>query len=211
MPESLPDLSAGPDAVLATGDADAPAPVVTPPDVTPAPLPPRKAPSARFVALAIYVFCTLVYGLFMSDRLLTHSPDNHFAYLADAYLHRTLAVRCSPAETSRNTCPPGGGGNDWARYENRWYVAFPSFPAVVYMPAVAIAGRDFRNRAYDTFFAGIAPALLYLLLERLAREGRSPRSWRENVGFTALFAFGTVYFFSVVQGSVWFTAHMMVA
>ena len=170
---------------------------------------PRKAPSARRIALLVYVFCTLVYGAFMSDRLLTHSPDNHFAYLADAYLHRSLAVRCPPAEVARNTCPPGGGGNDWAHYENRWYVAFPSLPAVVYMPAVAIFGRDFRNRLYDTFFAGIAPALLYLLLERLSREGRSPRSWRENLGFTALFAFGTVYLFSAVQGSVWFTAHVM--
>ncbi len=215
MSEPAPDPSAAPDEASALAEADAPveAPGSASPPASAAPtaIPPRKAPPSRRVALAIYVFCTLVYGLFMSDRLLTHSPDNHFSYLADAYLHRTLAVRCSPAETARNTCPPGGGGNDWARYQNRWYVAFPSFPAVVYMPAVAIAGRDFRNRQYDTFFAGIAPALLYLLLERLSREGRSPRSWLENLGFTALFAFGTVYFFSVVQGSVWFTAHMMVA
>jgi hypothetical protein len=171
----------------------------------------RKAPPAGRIALVVYVVCTIVYAIFAGDRLLTHSPDNHFAYLADSYLHGTLAVRCRPQEAARNTCPPGGGGNDWARYEGRWYVAFPSFPAVLYMPAVAIAGRDFPNRAYDVALAGIAPALLYLLLERLSREKRSRRSWRENVGFAALFAFGTVYFFSVVQGSVWFTAHMVAA
>lgn len=169
----------------------------------------RRAPRAGRVAAIIYVVCTVVYAIFAGDRLKTHSPDNHFSYLAQAYLHGQLAIICPPAEAARNACPPGGGGNDWARFEGKWYVAFPSFPAIVYMPAVALFGRDFPNRAYDVLLAGIAPALLYLLLERLARQGRSLRSWRENLAFTALFAFGTVYFFSAVQGSVWFTAHVI--
>ena len=198
----LPAASASVDSESVASESSPTAPAVAPS---------RKAPPAKRVALAIYVVCTIVYAIFAGDRLLTHSPDNHFAYLANSYLHGTLEIHCPPAEAARNVCPPGGGGNDWARYEGRWYVAFPSLPAVVYMPAVAVAGRDFRNRAYDVLFAGIAPALLYLLLERLSREGRSLRSWKENVGFAALFAFGTVYFFSVVQGSVWFTAHMIAA
>ncbi len=196
--------------------SDAPPAVETPPAA-------RAAPRPGRVAVAIYAVCTIVYAIFAAERLRTHSPDNHFSYLADSFLHRTLAVRCPPAEIARNACPPGGGGNDWARYcrtdvnratgetrQNcRWFVAFPSFPAVVYMPFVAMFGRDFPNRALDVALGGLAPALLYLLLERLSRAGRSKRSWRENVGFSALFAFGTVYFFSAVQGSVWFTAHVV--
>jgi hypothetical protein len=174
----------------------------------PAPVPTARPAPGR-VALLVYAVCVAVYALFAWERLPVHSPDNHFSYLADSYLHGTLSVRCAAAEEARGTCPPGGGGNDWARYGGRWYVAFPSFPAVVYMPPVALLGRDFPNRAYDVLLAGVAPALLYLLLEKLSRKGRSPRSWRENLAFTALFAFGTVYFFTAVQGSVWFTAHVI--
>ena len=146
---------------------------------------------------------------FAAERLAVHSPDNHFAYLADSYLHGTLEVRCAPEALQARTCPPGGGGNDWALYNNRWFVAFPSFPAVVYMPAVALFGRDFANRRLDVALAALAPALLYLLLARLSREKKSSRTWRENVLFSLLHAFGTVFFFSAVQGSVWFVAHIV--
>jgi hypothetical protein len=164
----------------------------------------------RSVALVIYVVAVAVFAGFMGDRLRVHSPDNHFAYLADAYLHGTLSVRCEgvPNPTGES-CPPGGGGNDWARFNDRWFVAFPSFPAVLYMPAVAVFGRNFPNRMLDALLAGVAPALLYVFLDRLARKGYSTRSWRENIALSALFAFGTVYFFTAVQGSVWFTAHVV--
>lgn len=169
----------------------------------------KPRPRARNVALGIYALALVVFAIFMGDRLKAHSPDNHFAFLADAYLHGTLSVRCDVPSPHHEVCPPGGGGNDWARYDNRWFVAFPSFPAVVYMPAVAIFGREFPNRLLDLLLAALAPALLYLLLERLRERGHSIRSWRENVYFCLLFAFGTVYFFTAVQGSVWFVAHIV--
>jgi hypothetical protein len=172
------------------------------------PVAPR--PDARKVASIVYVVAVVIYAIFAGDRLKTHSPDNHFAYLADAYLHGTLSVRCDASLVpAGETCPPGGGGNDWARYNDRWFVAFPSFPAVVYAPFVAALGRNFRNRVLDVLLAGLAPALLYLFLEKLSKKGHSLRSWRENVALAALFAFGTVYFYTSVQGSVWFLAHVV--
>ena len=171
--------------------------------------PSSRAPSHRHVALAIYLIAVIVYGLFAGARLRTHSPDNHFAYLADSFLHRTLAVRCENDVAHHIACPPGDGGNDWARFQGRWFVAFPPFPAVIYALPVALLGRDFPNRAYDVLLAGIAPALVFLLLDALSKRGLSSRSLRENLGLTALFAFGTVYFFTAVQGAVWFTAHVV--
>lgn len=168
-----------------------------------------RTPRATRVALAVYLVAVVVYGLFAADRLRSHSPDNHFAYLADAFLHGTLSVRCDADIARHVACPPGGGGNDWARFGDRWFVAFPAFPAVVYMLPVALLGRDFPNRAFDVLLAGVAPALLYIFLDRLSRRGYSRRSWKENLGLTALFAFGTVYFFTAVQGAVWFTAHVI--
>jgi hypothetical protein len=174
---------------------------------------PAKTPTGEplpwKVALAIFALALVVYGIFAAERLTTHSPDNHFSYLADSYLHGTLSVRCQPEALRARTCPPGAGGNDWAFYNDKWFVAFPSFPAVVYMPAVALFGRDFANRRLDIALGALAPALLYLLLARLSREKKSERTWKENVLFSLLFAFGTVFFFSSIQGSVWFVAHVI--
>jgi hypothetical protein len=180
----------------------------TAPSPTPAD-PTYRAPRPARVALAVYVVAVVVYAILAGDRLRSHSPDNHFAYLADAFNHGTLAVRCDADVTRHVACPPGGGGNDWARFGGRWFVAFPVFPAVLYMLPVAVLGRDFPNRALDVLLAGLAPALLYVFLDRLSRRGYSRRSWVENLGLAALFAFGSVYFFTAVQGAVWFTAHVV--
>ncbi len=185
-------------------EGDAKPSAKTPANVT---IPERPEPPAWQVAWGVYLACLLVFAIFAAERLRAHSPDNHFAYLADSYLHGTLEVRCTPETLTARTCPPGGGGNDWANYNNKWFVAFPSFPAVVYMPAVAIFGRDFANRRLDVAVAALAPALLYLLLARLSREKKSDRTWKENVLFAFLHGFGTVFFFTAIQGSVWFVAH----
>ncbi|MBL8605339.1 MAG: hypothetical protein JNK72_25635 [Myxococcales bacterium] len=168
-------------------------------------------PAVRRVMLAVFVMALAVYAAFAGDRLRVHSPDNHFSYLADAYLHGTLSVRCDVGVAQGEVCPPGGGGNDWARFNDRWFVAFPSLPAVIYMPAVALFGRNFPNRVLDVLLAALAPALLYGLLEALVKRGHSTRPWRENLALTALFAFGTVFFYCAVQGSVWFVAHIVAA
>ena len=36
----------------------------------------------------IWIVALVVYAIFSADRLKTHSPDNHFSYLADSYLQR---------------------------------------------------------------------------------------------------------------------------
>jgi len=48
-----------------------------------------------------------------------------------------------------------------------------------------------------------------LVLRRLAEAGLSRRSVREDLWLVAALAFGSVLFFSAVQGKVWFTAHVL--
>jgi hypothetical protein len=48
-----------------------------------------------------------------------------------------------------------------------------------------------------------------LALDKLRRTGRIRRSEWENVALGLLFAFGTVYWFTAVQGTVWFAAHVI--
>lgn len=172
------------------------------------------------IPAAIFAVTALVYSLLLGDRALAPSADNHFVHLAHSFLEGQLHVVGNQ--------PPGT--NDWACYDAvektscppnvyrfpasqadryRWYVSFPPLPAVVIMPAVAVLGTDVPDRLFWAILAGLAPALLFVLLRWLSESGKTERSLRDNLLLTGLFAFGTVYFFTAVQGTVWFSAHVV--
>jgi hypothetical protein len=199
-------------------ESDDASPETTAPPVSPARTP-RFGPERRKVAIAaagVFVLTAGVYLAVLGDRISTPSPDNHYVHLAASFLEGELGVL--------GNRPPGT--NDWACYDTvehgpcpnnqfsfpaslaeryRWYVSFPPFPAVVMMPFVAAGGTDIPDRAIWAVLAGFGPMLLFLLLRRL----RSGRSLVEDVVLTTLFAFGTVFFFTAVQGTVWFAAHVV--
>jgi hypothetical protein len=163
-------------------------------------------PARRRLALAtlLYVGLTIVYFACASrDRILAHTPYNHFAHLAKGWLEGRLDLGGPP--------PAYAGNNDFALYQDRWYVVFPAFPAVLLLPAVAIAESVERVRDGQIFvwLAGIGPALLFLALERLRDRGRTSRDERDNLLLAIIFAIGTVYFFTAEQGTVWFAAHVV--
>jgi hypothetical protein len=156
------------------------------------------------LALGVYVVATVVFAIVAGpQRLGEHTQYNHYAHLADAWLH------------GRNDIVHGGpryaGGNDFAEYQGKTYVSFPPFPAVLMMPMVKLAGspENFRDGQFIVWLAGLGPAFLFLVLEKLRRTSRSPRTERENLFLSLLFAFGTVYFFTAVEGTVWFAAHVV--
>jgi hypothetical protein len=159
--------------------------------------PPMSRP--RLLPLAVYAVSALVYAITLGDRALHPTADNHFVHLAHSFLSGQLGVV--------GNRPPGS--NDWALYQGTWYVSFPPFPAVVILPAVAIWGLATRDALFWALLAGAAPALLFVLLERLRELGRSARSTLENLWLTGLFAFGSVFFFVAVQGAVWFSAQVV--
>src|SRR5512132_11268 len=161
---------------------------------------------ARLVALAIYALTTaLLFATTAPERLRGHTPYNHFALLADAWIHGRLDLGGPP--------PAYTGNNDFATDGARWFVSFPPFPAVLIAPLVKLAGSADRvaDGRFFGWFGGVAPALLFLALEKLARAGRSRRTLAENALLALLFAFGSVYWFCSVQGTVWFVAHVVAA
>ena len=169
------------------------------------------------VPVAIYVLSAAAYVAVLGDRVLENSPDDHYVHLAAAWIDGRLGEEGDPPGTNdwacydteqRTTCP----NNRWAfpdkdRY--RWYVSFPPFPAAVILPAVALFGVDLPDRLIWALLGGLAPMLLFLLLRALVRRGYSERRLLEDLWLTALFAFGTVFFFVAVQGTVWFAAHVV--
>lgn len=155
------------------------------------------------IGLGIYVACVVVFAVMAGDRLVTHTSYNHYALLADAWLNGRHHLLGSP--------PSYAGMNDFALFDGRWHVSFPPFPAVLMLPLVWLSGspENFRDGQFIVWLAGVGPAVLFLVLEKLRRTGRSERSEVDNVRLALLFAFGSVYFFGAVQGTVWFAAHVV--
>lgn len=156
------------------------------------------------LAVAIYVVCVIVFAAVAGpERLAEHTSFNHFAHLADAWLHGRQDLRFG--------APAYAQGNDFARYDGKTFISFPPFPAVLMLPFVKLAGspENFRDGQFLVWLAGIAPAVLFLVLEKLRRTGRSDRGEGANALLAILFAFGTVYFFTAVEGTVWFAAHVV--
>ncbi len=156
------------------------------------------------IAVAIYVGAVIVMAIVAGpQRLKEHTPFNHYAQLASAWLHGRNDLAQGP--------PAYAQGNDFAFFEGKWFISFPPFPAMLMLPLVALAGspEEFQDGQFIVWLSGIAPAVLFLVLEKLRRTGRSDRTEMQNIGLSLLFAFGTVYFFTAVQGTVWFAAHVV--
>jgi len=156
------------------------------------------------IALAIYVLAVVVFAIVAGpERMGSHTPFNHFAHLADAWLHGRQDLR--------NGAPAYAQGNDFAIFEGKTFISFPPFPAVLMLPMVALAGspENFRDGQFIVWLAGVGPAVLFLILEKLRRTARSERTETENIGLALIFAFGTVYFFTSVEGFVWFAGHVV--
>lgn len=156
------------------------------------------------IALGLYLATTAVYFWFATPSVVhEHTPWNHFALLADAWREGRLDLGGPP--------PSYTGNNDFARFDGKWFVVFPPFPALLLLPLVALAKEPERVADGQLFLwlAGLAPALLFLALEKLRRFQRSELSELGSVGLSLSFAFGSVYFFSAEQGTVWYAAHIV--
>jgi len=164
---------------------------------------PESRSRRLLIGLGIYIACLVVFALLAGDRMVKHTPYNHYAHMADAWLHGRHHLLGGP--------PSYSGMNDFALYDGKWFISFPPFPAILMMPLVWLSGspENFRDGQFIVWLAGIGPAVLFLILEKLRRSGRSEKSEIDNVRLALLFAFGTVYFFTAVQGTVWYAAHVV--
>jgi len=153
---------------------------------------------------AVFALVSAVAALFAPRELFgSHTTGNHFALLAEGWSAGKLDLGGAP--------PAYTGNNDFARFDGRYFVAFPPFPAVLIWPWLRCFGsaEHTPDGLFFVLLAGVAPACLFLALEKLTRIGESLRSTQENLLLALAFAFGSVYFFSAVQGTVWFAAHVV--
>lgn len=188
------------------------------------------------VYAALFAIGLAVYSLVAWDRITRPSPAPHFVYQADAWLHGTAAIagpltgddwaRVETVVLDDGTQVEGrrlvtrpmfrtldGRELPMARFTRSLgktaYMSFPPLPTVLMLPSALLAGRAGNDVIPTLLIAALILPLAFATLRRLAAAGLSRRSARDDLWLVAALAFGTVLFFSAVQGKVWYTAHVV--
>jgi hypothetical protein len=184
----------------------------------------------------VFAIGLVVYGGVAWERVGQPSADPHFVLQADAWLHgkttiappllgddwaqvETVVLRDGTTARGRRliTRPTfrtlDGRELPLTQIERSAgktaYMSFPPFPTVIMLPAAAIAGRAGNDMVPTLFIAAAILPLTLLVLRRLGAAKLSDRSRTDDLWLVAMLAFGSVLFFSAVQGQVWFTAHVV--
>ena len=129
--------------------------------------------------------------VFLATTSREPSSFDYFVRLAEAFLHGRLYLLEAPSWL--NELVPGGGG---------WYVVYPPVPALMLLPFVAVFGLEFPQNVASCIYAGISVGLAWLLLGRFALT--VPR----RLMLTAVFGFGTVFWYVAEVGSAWYLGHV---
>jgi hypothetical protein len=151
-----------------------------------------------WIGLALTAAAVVVYWL--SNRLFDAQHADFF-YLADAFLHGRTWF--DPA-----TVPPGAiGGYDVIPIEGRWYVPFAPFPAIAFIPLVALVGpvtADIWESGINAALAAACVGLGWWLLARLGVRSLKNRFW-----LVLLLGFSTQIWWITTRGGVWHTGQLM--
>ena len=184
---------------------------------------------------ALFAIGLAVYGVLAWGRIGRQSPAPQFVFQADAWLHGHASIepplvdadwakletvvlddggevqgrRMITAPLFRTT---GGDFLPIARVRQSrgatFYMSFPPLPTLLMLPSAAISGRDGNDVIPTLLIAALILPLTLLVLRRLAAAKLSSRTVRDDLWLVATLAFGSVLFFSSVQGKVWYTAQV---
>lgn len=195
--------------------------------------------SRRTQCIVIYLFVLAALCATSGSRLRGPSSATHFSYQARMFLQGRLDLGASPpnmddwaeveylklkdgrevagaflkAQPSKFRTLGGKLENvEQADVESRtkkYYVSFPPFPAVIFMPFVAISDLAVNDVLLTILLAALVPMLLFLLLRRFADRGDSKRTVADDLWLVVMFTFGSVFYYSSILGQVWYTAHIV--
>ncbi|WP_224241767.1 hypothetical protein [Hyalangium gracile] len=171
--------------------------------------------SAYRVEVVLFLVSFAVLASFSSQRFLRQSAAPHFIYQAQAWLEGRLDVDPEVLPNLEDWACVRVVGGEKVRCEgrplptDRWYVSFPSFPAVLMLPFVALHGYQFNDTSFGVIVGALAVALFYSLLRFLSKDGEVERSRNENIALALILAFGTLFFYCAIRGEVWFSAEVM--
>jgi hypothetical protein len=122
----------------------------------------------------------------------------YFNFLADAFLHGQLHLRFSPANVA-----------DLVFYGERYYLYWPSFPAILVTPLVALFGSGVSDILYTAIFTALSVAMVAKLLQLLDQQQIAPLTVERRAILVATMAFGSVLLILAPVGCVWHTAQIV--
>jgi hypothetical protein len=185
---------------------------------------------------ALFAIGLVVYGALAGSRITKQSQAPQFVFQADAWLQGQVHVdpplvdndwaKIDTVELAdgrvvrgkRMLSRPAFRTLDGelvpqqqvrATRATTWYMSFPPLPTLLMVPSALISGRAGNDVIPTLLIAALILPLSLLLLRRLAEARLSQRTVREDLWLVAMLAFGSVMFFSAVQGKVWYTAHVV--
>jgi hypothetical protein len=188
------------------------------------------------IHLALFAIGFVGYAAVAGSRLWRQSPDPHFVYQAEAWLRGELSIdepvkgddwakvetvvlddgstaRGRRLSDRKHFRVAGGDVIPLTRIRQSQgvthYVSFPPFPAVLMMPPALVGGRRGNDVFVTVVIAALILPLAFACLRRLHQAGLTERAVRDDLLLVAALAFGSVLFFSAVQGKVWYTAHVV--
>jgi hypothetical protein len=123
---------------------------------------------------------------------------SYFNYLAASFLHGKLYL----------INPPATG--DLVFINGHWFLPAPPFPAILMLPFIAIWGiLAFNTTTFSLALAATSALLIYLILNQLIQSGWIKLSHRGAIWLTALFSFGTMYWFLSLDSRLWFFSQVV--
>jgi hypothetical protein len=119
-------------------------------------------------------------------------PEDHFILLADSFLHGKIFLLHTPSDT-----------HDLNFFNGHWYESKPPFPILLITPLVAIWGvESFNINTFSLMLSSLAAVSMYLVFYQLSQLGWIKLNRSGAIWLTVLFAFGTVYWWLSIVGTV---------
>lgn len=149
----------------------------------------------------LWLFFLFIY-LFVAGKGRWHfttTAKNYWSIQADAWMHGHLDVTATQKDLY-----------DLSVYNSKAYLYWPPLPTFFALPFVLLFGKGVSDIFYTAFWASFPPVIMFLVLQQ-AKKAKliSPISGRQILFLSLFFAFGTVYFYLSVIGTVWFTSQVI--
>ena len=152
-----------------------------------------------FVCISIWL-CVFIISLQFAQWFGKWSTptENQFNLLANSFLHGKLYL----------INPPYTGG--LTLYHGYWFVPVPPFPAILMMPFIVIWGiKAFNTTTFSLALAATTAVIMYLILRRMIQSGWVKLSLSGAIWLTALFSFGTMYWFLSLDSRIWYISQVV--
>jgi hypothetical protein len=152
-----------------------------------------------FVCISIWLSVFIVSLQFAQWFGRWYTPTySYFNFLASSFMHGNLYL----------INPPATG--DLVFFNGHWFLPLPPFPAILMLPFIAILGiQAFNTTTFSLALAATTAVTIYLILNQLIQSGWIKLSLTGAIWLTALFSFGTMYWWLSIDSRVWFFSQVV--